>query len=64
MSETESGHNTATTDEKIAGIVEQMRGDIGQGNVSDIPDALRQRLADADITVTESEFEAILGQIS
>ena len=64
MSETESGHNTATPDEKIAGIVEQMRGDIGQGNVSDIPDALRQRLADAKITVTESEFDAILGQIS
>jgi hypothetical protein len=64
MSDIEQGHNTATPDEKIAGIVEQMRGDIDQGNVTDAREALRQRLADADIELSETEFEGILSKLS
>ena len=63
MSDTERGHNTATDKEKIDGIVDQMRGDISQGNVSDVPDALRQRLADAQITVSDSEFDALVARL-
>lgn len=64
MSDTEHGHNTATPSEKLDGIVEQMRGDIGQGNVSDVTDALRQRLADANLEVSEDEFRSILARLS
>ena len=51
---------TASDGDKTDGIIEQTKGDIGQGNVSDIPDALRQRLSDAGITVTEKEFDELL----
>ena len=64
MSDTEHGHNTAAPDEKLDGIVEQMRGDMGQGNVSDARDALRQRLADASLEVSDDEFESILARLS
>ncbi|CAN5297368.1 hypothetical protein BH09ACT5_BH09ACT5_22100 [soil metagenome] len=59
----EHGHNTATPGEKVDGIVEQMRGDVAQGNVSDIRDALRQRLADAQIALDEAEFEEVLAAV-
>jgi hypothetical protein len=54
----------ASDEDKIDGIIEQTRGDIGQGNVSDVADALRQRLADADITVSDDEFEGLLARLS
>lgn len=63
MSDSEYGHNTASNDEKVAGIVEQMRGDISQGNITDVADALRQRLADADVTVSDDEFEKLLASL-
>lgn len=50
----------ASDEDKIDGIIEQMRGDIGQGSVSDIPDALRQRLTDAGLHVSDAEFEELL----
>lgn len=54
---------TASDDDKTDGIIEQTKGDIGQGNVSDIPDALRQRLTDAGITVTDAEFDELLARL-
>ena len=54
----------ANDDDKIDGIIEQTRGDIDQGNVSNIPDALRQRLADAGITVSDDEFEKLLARLT
>ena len=59
----EDGHNEANDNDKLDGIVEQMRGDMGQGNVLDIPDVLRQRLADAGITVTDGEFDALVARL-
>ena len=55
--------DAANDTDKIDGIIEQTKGDIDQGNVSDIPDALRQRLADAGITVTEKEFDELLARL-
>lgn len=54
---------TASDGDKTDGIIEQTKGDIGQENVSDIPDALRQRLTDADITVTDAEFDELLARL-
>ena len=59
----EDGHNEANDNDKLDGIVEQMRGDMGQGNVLDIPDVLRQRLADAGITVSDAEFDALVARL-
>lgn len=54
---------TVSDGDKTDGIIEQTKADIGQGNVSDVPDALRQRLADAGITVTDTEFDELLARL-
>ena len=59
----ESGHDDASNGDKIAGILEQTKGDISQGNVSDVADALRQRLDDAGLEVGGAEFAALLAQL-
>ena len=59
----EDGHNDATHDDKLDGILEQMRADIAQGNVSDIADALRQRLDDTGVTVDGAAFAALVAQL-
>lgn len=60
----EDSHDDATTEAKVAGIVEQMRHDVAQGNVSDVADALRQRFVDSRITVTDDRFDEIVTEIS
>lgn len=60
----EEGHDDATTEAKVAGIVEQMRHDVALGNVSDVADALRQRFADSRITVDDDRFDEIVTEIS
>lgn len=60
----EDGHDDATIEAKVAGIVEQMRHDVAQGNVSDVADALRQRFVDSRITVDDDRFDEIVSEIS
>lgn len=60
----EEGHDDATTEAKVAGIVEQMRHDVALGNVSGVADALRQRFADSRITVDDDRFDEIVTEIS
>jgi hypothetical protein len=60
----EEGHDDATAEDRIAGIVEQTRADIGSGHVADARDTLGQRLHEAEIWVTEDEFEAILARVT
>lgn len=59
----EDGHDDATVAAKIEGIVEQTKQDVAQGNVSDLPDALRQRFTDSRIEVDDDQFEAILKEL-
>jgi len=60
----EDGHADATPNDKLDGIVEQMLGDVQQGNVSNVADALRQRLDDTGVVVSEAEFDAIVAQLN
>jgi hypothetical protein len=57
----EDGHDDASDGDKLAGIVEQTKQDAAAGNVTDLEDALRQRLADAGIDLDEQEFASLLG---
>ena len=59
----EDGSDDASKSEKLAGLVEQMRQDVAAGNVTDVEDALRQRLDDASIDLDEQEFAALLASI-
>lgn len=59
----EDGHDDADVGEKIAGILEQTRQDLAQQQLEDVDDVLRQRLADAGITVTDDEFAKLASQL-
>jgi len=58
----EDGHNDSTTSARIEGIVEQTRGDLAAGHVSDLVEALRQRFTDAGISVTEAQLHSLAGE--
>ena len=59
----EDGHDDASNADKLAGLVEQMRQDVAAGNVTDVEDALRQRLDDAGIDLDAQEYAALLASI-
>jgi hypothetical protein len=60
----EEGALEATDDERIAGIVEQVRADLAIGTQSDAAGLLRQRLDDAAVVVTEDQFARLLAQVN
>jgi hypothetical protein len=59
----EHGHDDASDDDKLAGLVEQMRQDVAAGNITDVEDALRQRLDDIGIELDEQQFAALLASV-
>ena len=59
----EDGHDDASNADKLAGLVEQMRQDVAMGNVTDVEDALRQRLDDTGLDLDEQEFAALLASV-
>jgi hypothetical protein len=60
----EDGALEATDDERIAGIVEQVRADLEIGTQSDAAGLLHQRLDDAAVVVTENQFARLLAQVN
>jgi hypothetical protein len=60
----EDGALEATDDERIAGIVEQVRADLEIGTQSDAAGLLHQRLDDAAVVVTEDQFATLLAQVN
>ena len=60
----EEGALEATDDERIAGIVEQVRADLEIGTQSDAEGLLRQRLDDAAVVVTDDQFASLLAQVN
>jgi hypothetical protein len=59
----EEGALEATDDERMAGIVEQVRADLEIGTQSDAEGLLRQRLDDAAVVVTDDQFASLLAQV-
>ena len=60
----ENGSNDATDNEKIDGIIEQVRGDVTIGDPQDPREILAQRLADAGLVVSEAEFERLAAKLT
>jgi hypothetical protein len=60
----EDGALEATDDERIAGIVEQVRADLEIGTQYDAAGLLHQRLDDAAVVVTEDQFARLLAQVN
>jgi hypothetical protein len=59
----QEGALEATDDERIAGIVEQVRGDITRGTEGDPVRLLRQRLDDAGVAVSDEQFEELVAEV-
>ena len=59
----EDGHDDADVADKIAGLLEQTRQDLAQNHVDNVDDVLRQRLADAGISVNDDEFAKLAAQL-
>jgi hypothetical protein len=56
--------NHATNDEKVQGIIGQVRADVDLGNVDDARTLLQQRLADAGLELPADEFEKVLESVT
>lgn len=56
----EHGHDDASDDAKLSGLIAQFYADLRLGNVHDPEDALRTRLAEADLTVDDARVQRIL----
>jgi hypothetical protein len=56
--------NHATDDDKLQGILGQVRADASLGNEGDLRTLLEQRLHDAGITLSTEQFDAALAEVS
>jgi len=56
--------NNATNDERLSGIIGQVKADISLGNEGDARILLQQRLHDAGIEVSPAEFELTLAEVT
>jgi hypothetical protein len=59
----EDGAREATDEERLAGILDQVRGDVALGHEGDAVQLLRQRLDDTGVVVSDEQFEALLLQV-
>ena len=59
----EDGAREASDEERIAGIVDQVRGDAARGSEGDVVQLLRRRLDDTGVAVTDEQFEALALQV-
>jgi len=60
----EDGHDDATDEARLDGMVEQVRADYLLGSSDDALGMLRLRLADAGITVTDEKLTELAVRVS
>ena len=65
----QSGHDSATTQEKIVGLRAQLRQDVAAGAIltepaSSVADAVKQRLTDSGIALTAEEFDELVAEVT
>ena len=59
----EDGHDEATSNEKIDGVAQQMRGDDQLGHVDDLRSMAKQRLAEAGLPVDDAIVDAVVDAV-
>jgi hypothetical protein len=59
----EDGHDEATDDQRLEGIIQQVRGDVALGNADDTREMVRQRLEEAGMSASESDIDAVLSAV-
>ena len=60
----QEGSDDATNAAKVAGIVQQVRSDVGMGHVDDARNVLLERLSQAGAVVDDAELDDLVRQIS
>jgi hypothetical protein len=59
----EDGHDEATDDQRLDGVIQQVRGDVALGNVDNVREMVRQRLAEAGMPATENDVDAVMSAV-
>ena len=59
----EDGHDEATSNEKVDGVAQQMRGDDQLGHVDDLRSMAKQRLAEAGLPVDDTTVDAVVDAV-
>ncbi|MCD2441539.1 hypothetical protein LQ757_04525 [Agromyces sp. SYSU K20354] len=59
----EDGHDDATDDQRLEGVIQQVRGDVAIGNVDDVRTMVRQRLSEAGLPALENDVDAVMSAI-
>jgi hypothetical protein len=59
----EDGHDEATDDQRLEGVIQQVRGDVALGNVDDVRAMVRQRLSEAGLDASESDVDAVMSAV-
>lgn len=61
---TQAGTNDATDDQRLAGVIAQVRADVALGHTGDAAGVLKQRLDDAAISLSEEDFAAAVAKLT
>jgi hypothetical protein len=59
----EEGHDEASIADKIAGIAEQMRGDVELGHVDRLRAMARQRLEEANLPTDDATVDSVVAAV-
>jgi hypothetical protein len=60
----EDGHDDASDDSRLAGLVAQVRADYLLGTSTDAAGMLRTRLRDAGIELDDAEFDGLVARVT
>ena len=60
----EDGHDDASADARLAGLVQQVRADYLLGTATDAALMLRTRLRDAGIDIDDARFDGLVADIT
>lgn len=59
----EDGSGEASDDQRLEGIIQQVRADVALGNVDDARGMVRQRLEEAGMPASDSDIDAVMSAV-
>ncbi|WP_173923455.1 hypothetical protein [Agromyces sp. Marseille-P2726] len=59
----EDGHDEATDDQRLEGVIQQVRADVALGNVDGTREMVRQRLSEAGMPASENDIDAVMSAV-
>lgn len=59
----EDGHDDASLQQKLTGLVQQFRSDLDLGAVDDLRTMVRQRLEDSGLPASDGDVDAVVAAV-